>query len=66
MFDITPGVGWLMAAYLTGTLFGLWAGFRFYASKGAEMAIDTLIEGGYLKTRKSKDGEIEILKYNEE
>jgi len=31
-----------------------------------ETTIDSLIENGYLKTRQKSDGEIEILKYNEE
>jgi hypothetical protein len=66
MFDINPGTGWLFFAYATGTLFGMWTGFKIYAAKGAELTIDTLIEGGYLKTRKGTDGEIEILKYDEE
>ena len=62
MFEFAPGWGWLFLAYAVGTLFGLW-----YNQKGTiEKTIDSLIENGYLKHRRKADGEIEILKYNEE
>jgi len=62
MFDITPGAGWLLLAYVAGTVFGLW-----YKQRGTvEKTIDSLIDNGYLKHRKKADGEIEILKHNED
>jgi DNA-binding MarR family transcriptional regulator len=62
MFEFAPGWGWLFLAYTVGTLFGLW-----YTKKGTiEKTIDSLIANGYLKHRRKADGEIEILKYNEE
>jgi DNA-binding MarR family transcriptional regulator len=62
MFEIVPGSGWLLFAYIVGTLFGLW-----YKQKGTvEKTIDSLIDNGYLKHRKDAKGEIEILKYNED
>ena len=62
MFEIVPGIGWLLLAYVFGTVFGLWVNFQ----KVIGSTIDNLIENGYLKHRKNADGEIEILKYNEE
>jgi hypothetical protein len=62
MFEFAPGWGWLFLAYTVGTVFGLW-----YTQKGTiEKTIDSLIANGYLKHRRKADGEIEILKYNEE
>jgi len=62
MFDITPGAGWLLLAYVAGTVFGLW-----YRQRGTvEKTIDSLIDNGYLKHRKDANGEIEILKHNED
>jgi len=62
MFELVPGWGWLFVAYATGTGFGLW--YKFH--KVIEVTIDSLVENGYLRHRKTADGEIEILKYNEE
>lgn len=57
-----PDYGWLLLAYVAGTAFGMWASFQNAIAK----TIDALIDQGYLKTRKKSDGEIEILKYNED
>jgi hypothetical protein len=62
MFEIVPGVGWLLLAYIIGTGFGLWINFK----RAVGLTIDSLIENGYLKHRKDANGEIEILKHNEE
>jgi hypothetical protein len=62
MFEMVPGVGWLLLAYIVGTGFGLWVSFQ----RAVGVTIDSLIENGYLKTRKGLDGELEILKHNEE
>ena len=62
MFEIVPGVGWLILAYVIGTGFGMWVNFQ----KVIGSTIDNLIENGYLRHRKMPDGEIEILKYDEE
>lgn len=62
MFELIPGMGWLLLAYVAGTLFGLWINFQ----KAVEITIDSLVEKGYLKTREGADGEIEILKHNED
>ena len=62
MFELIPGTGWLLLAYVAGTGFGLWMNFKFAVGT----TIDSLVENGYLKHRKNADGEIEILKHNEE
>ena len=62
MFEFAPGWGWLFLAYAIGTGFGLFINFRSVVEK----TIDNLIEKGYLKHRKNAEGEIEILKYNED
>ena len=62
MFEMVPGWGWLLLAYAAGTGIGMWWNFQGVIGK----TIDSLIEGGYLKHRRKSDGEIEILKHNEE
>ena len=62
MFEVLPGMGWLLLAYVAGTLFGLWT----KQQKTIGLTIDSLIEKGYLKHRKDANGDIEILKYNED
>jgi len=62
MFELAPGIGWLALAYVAGTAFGLWINFKFAVGT----TIDSLIDQGYLKHRKDANGEIEILKHNEE
>jgi len=62
MFEMAPGWGWLFLAYAIGTIFGM--KLRFDSVIGT--TIDSLIENGYLKHRRTSDGEIEILKHNED
>jgi len=62
MFEVLPGIGWLLLAYAVGTAFGLYVNFQ----RAVGSTIDSLLENGYLKHRKNADGEIEILKHNEE
>ena len=42
MFEIVPGVGWLILAYVIGTGFGMWVNFQ----KVIGSTIDNLIENG--------------------
>lgn len=65
MFEVVPGVGWLFLAYGVGTIFGLVVQ-NHNGRKIVEVTVDSLIENGYLKHRKDANGNIEILKYNEE
>lgn len=62
MVETLPDWGWLLLAYTVGTGFGMWLNFQSVIAK----TIDSLIEGGYLKHRKGANGDIEILKYNED
>lgn len=62
MFESIPTVAWLLFAYAVGTGFGMW--LRMQSVIGT--TIDSLVENGYLKHRRKADGEIEILKYNED
>ena len=62
MFDELPGMGWLLLAYVVGTLFGLYV----KQHRAIEATIDSLIEKGYLKHRRDANGEIQILKHNED
>lgn len=66
MFEIVPGVGWLLVAYATGTGFGLFISWHQFGERIVESTIDSLIDNGFLRTRKDANGQIEILKYNEE
>lgn len=53
---------WLFTVAVVFTLYGMKMNFQ----RVVEMTIDNLIDNGFLKTRKNKEGEIEILKHNEE
>ena len=66
MFELVPEFGWLLFAYAVGTAFGWYMGFKNQVRNVSEVLIDSLIEKGYLKYRKDANGEIEILKYNED
>jgi hypothetical protein len=62
MFEMSTGAGWIILAYIVGTAFGMWIKFQMVI----EYLVEGLIEGGFLKTRENADGEIEILKHNED
>lgn len=53
---------WFGLAYLVGTVFGLYVGSRYGISKGILVTLETLVEGGYVKTRTNEDGEMDLLK----
>jgi hypothetical protein len=55
-----------LLAYTAGTAFGWYLGFTKNVKDVTELVIDSLIEGGYLRHRTKSDGEIEILKINED
>jgi len=57
---------WFLGAYIVGTGFGYVVGKTSSIRDVAALTIDHLIEGGYLKYRLDKDGEIELVKLNEE
>jgi len=61
----TGDMAWLFFAYLVGSVATGIMVYRSTHRKTIEQTIDNLIFKGYLKTRK-KEGEVEILRYNEE
>ena len=50
---------------VTFTILGWWFGAGSANKVVIEHTIDTLIEAGYIKTRKNKDGQVELVKHNE-
>ena len=63
---MTPDISWLLIAYVTGTIFGLVVGYKVNAQRIVEMTVDSLIEQGFLKTRRDASGNIEILPFNKD
>jgi len=57
---------WLLAAYSVGTAFGWYLGFSKNIKDVTELVLDRLIADGYLRHRTKSNGEIEIVKINEE
>ena len=51
---------WLILTAIIFTAFGIWVGKQ----NSIEQTIDALIAQGYLRHKKDKDGEIQILKWN--
>ena len=61
-----PDWTWLLLAYIAGSAV---TGFMVWKSNSIDainLTIDKLIEDGYLRVRKDANGEIEILKINQE
>lgn len=52
-----------LIAYITGTLLGLWWGFKGGVRTGADLTITSLIKSRYLKTIQ-KNGKTEIVPYD--
>jgi hypothetical protein len=57
---------WFFGSYAVGTAIGLGFGYTAGARKAIEATIDQLVKNGFLRHRKNKDGDIEILKFNHE
>ena len=57
---------WLFVTYVVGTAFGFWASKIFYVNNAVSHTIDALIEGNFVKTRPSTDGEIELIPLDKE
>ena len=56
---------WLLGAYITGS-FATWYLFlRQNFLNATEATIDSLIANGFLRYKRGDDGELEILKWNE-
>lgn len=54
-------VYWYGLAYIIGTVFGFWIGSRYGMGKGVLLTLETLVEGGYVKTR-TVNGELDLIK----
>lgn len=61
----TENVMWLFGAYLAGSTATYFLMLKSTFIDATSKTIDTLIEGGFLRYKKNKDGEIEILKWND-
>jgi hypothetical protein len=57
---------WFFGSYAVGTIIGMIFGYNTGARKGVETTVDQLVKNGFLRHRKNKDGEVEILKFNQE
>ena len=55
---------WLFGAYVAGSVATYLLMLKSTFIDAADKTIDTLIEAGYIRTRKTKDGEIELLQWD--
>jgi hypothetical protein len=55
---------WLLGAYVAGSGATYYLFLKKNFLDATEATIDTLIENGFLRTKRSADGEVEILKWN--
>jgi hypothetical protein len=60
----TEDLLWLLGAYLAGSGATYYLFLKKNFLDATEATIDTLIENGFLRTKRSADGEVEILKWN--
>lgn len=57
---------WLLVAYLTGSICGWYLTYKQAFTTATESALDALIKQGYVKSRQRNNGEVEIVKWNED
>jgi hypothetical protein len=55
---------WLLVAYIAGSVATYILMLKATFVDAADKTIDTLIETGYIRTRKNKDGELELLQWD--
>jgi len=60
----TLDIVWLLGAYVAGSLATYYLFLKKNFLDATEATIDTLIENGFLRTKRGSDGEVEILKWN--
>ena len=60
----SENVLWLLGAYVAGSVATYLLMLKATFVDAADKTIDTLIEAGYIRTRKNKDGEIELLQWD--
>ena len=61
----TENIMWLLTAYIAGSCATWYLFLRQNFIKATEATIDSLIDNGFLRYKRSDDGEVEILKWNE-
>mgnify|MGYP005663281299 FL=1 len=59
----TENVMWLLIAYTTGSVFTGWVLYKSGVRDGIENTIDSLVDKGFLRHRKT-ESDLEILKWN--
>lgn len=57
---------WYIGAYIVGTIIGFIFGRNSGINVGIVNTIESLMEGGFLRFKTDKDGEIELIKLNQE
>ena len=60
----TEDLLWLLGAYIAGSGATYYLFLKKNFLDATEATIDTLIENGFLRTKRGSDGEVEILKWN--
>ena len=55
---------WLLVAYVAGSVATYLLMLKSTFVDAADKTIDTLIDAGYIRTRKNKDGELELLQWD--
>ena len=61
---LTENAMWLLGAYVAGSVATYLLMLKATFVDAADKTIDTLIEAGYIRTRKNKDGELELLQWD--
>lgn len=56
---------WFFGAYAVGTVMGMLFGYSSGTRRGVENTVDQLVKNGFLRHRTNKDGDVEILKFNQ-
>jgi len=57
-------IGWFFLSYVSGSAVTAWLIYKSVTLRSIQITIDQLIDNGYLRHKRDKDGEIEILKWN--
>jgi len=59
-----PDWGWLFFAYLSGSVATAIILYKSIAMRTIETTIDSLIDNGFLRYKRDREGNIEIMKWN--
>ena len=60
----TDSIMWLLLAYIAGSVATYLLMLKATFVDAADKTIDTLIDAGYIRTRKSANGELELLQWD--